>query len=75
LREDAEVTVRVYTASGALVRELSLGRREAGFYTDRASAAYWDGRNAVGESVASGVYFYELEAGSTRHMRRMVIVR
>jgi hypothetical protein len=75
LREEAEVRVRIYTASGALVRELWLGRREAGFYTDRASAAYWDGRNSVGESVASGVYFYELEAGSTRQMRRMVIVR
>jgi hypothetical protein len=75
LKEDADVSVRIYTPSGVLVRALALGRREAGYYTSRADAAYWDGRNEVGEEVASGVYFYELQAGTTRQMRRMVIVR
>jgi hypothetical protein len=47
----------------------------AGFYTDRTKAAYWDGRNANGESIASGVYFYQLQAKDYSAIRRMVIVK
>ena len=35
-------------------------------YSPRSRAAYWDGRNALGEPVASGVYFYTLSTESTR---------
>ena len=69
----ARVTVSVHDIRGALVRRLDLGYREAGYYTDRAAAAYWDGRNALGEPAASGVYVYILEAGEHRAARRMVI--
>ena len=36
-------------------------------------AAYWDGRNALGEPVASGVYFYTLKAGDFTATRKMLI--
>ena len=49
LAESAEVTVRIYATSGVLVRTLALGHQSAGYYTNRSRAAYWDGRNAVGE--------------------------
>jgi predicted TIM-barrel fold metal-dependent hydrolase len=73
LSEDAEVTVRIYSVEGALVRTLHLGERALGRYRDRDRAAYWDGANESGEPVASGVYLYELRAGAHRETRRMAI--
>ena len=73
LSEPAEVTVTIYAANGAVVRRLDLGHRRAGSYDSRHRAAYWDGRNAAGEPVASGVYFYTLSAGDFSATRKMVI--
>jgi hypothetical protein len=73
LSEAADVTVTVYTARGIAVRRLDLGRLAPGTYRGRADAAYWDGRNEVGEQASSGVYLYELRAGAHREMRRMVV--
>ena len=73
LSKPAEVTVTIYAANGAVVRMLDLGHRRAGSYESRGRAAYWDGRNAAGESVASGVYFYTLSAGDFSATRKMVI--
>ena len=73
LSEPAEVTVTIYAATGAVVRMLDLGHRRAGSYESRHRAAYWDGRNAAGEPVASGVYFYTLQAGEFSATRKMVI--
>ena len=64
--EPAEVTLRIYSVNGILVRTLALGQTPAGIYQSRSRAAYWDGRNDVGESVASGIYFYTLSTESTR---------
>ncbi|MBT3269688.1 hypothetical protein HN371_21265 [Candidatus Poribacteria bacterium] len=73
LSEAAEVTVHVYDARGVVVRRLDLGRLPPGAYRRRGAAAYWDGRNDFGESVSSGMYMYELRAGASRQMRRMVV--
>ena len=73
LSEPAEATIRIYAASGVLVRTLSLGYQPAGIYQYRSRAAYWDGKNEVGESVASGVYFYTLTAGDFTATRKMLI--
>ncbi len=73
LSQDADVTLRIYGLDGKIVRVLDLGYRPMGEYRARESAAYWDGRNEVGERVASGVYVYELLAGEQRAVRRMVI--
>ncbi|MDE0426801.1 MAG: C39 family peptidase [Candidatus Poribacteria bacterium] len=71
----AEVKVDIYAADGQLVRTLSLGHQGAGVYRSRSRAAYWDGRNDVGEYVASGVYFYTLTAGDFQATRKMLIVK
>ena len=63
LSEDSAVSVSIYEISGQLVRTLSLGYQSTGFYYSRGRAAYWDGRNDLGQTVASGVYFYQLRAG------------
>ena len=63
LAKPAEVSIAIRTAGGQLVRVLALGNQSAGIYQHRSRAAYWDGKNEVGEPVASGVYFYTLTAG------------
>ena len=75
LAEDADVTLTIYDTRGIMVRRLDLGHQLAGFYTNRGNAAYWDGRNENGESVSSGVYFYQLGTPSFRQIRRMVILK
>ena len=73
LAKPADVTVRIYAANGAVVRTLALGHQAAGRYQRRSQAAYWDGKNQLGESVASGVYFYTLTAGDFTATRKMLI--
>ena len=75
LATDAAVTVRIYTSKGQLVRQLDLGSQKAGSYLDKEKAAYWDGKNNTGQTVGSGLYFYQLKAGDFSATRRMVIVR
>ena len=73
LGEDAHVSIRIYDARGGLIRLLDVGRRTPGAYRERGRAAYWDGRDQYGEQVATGVYFFELEAGGFGDVRRMVV--
>ncbi|MCY4404157.1 MAG: leucine-rich repeat domain-containing protein [Candidatus Poribacteria bacterium] len=75
LSKPAEVTLTIYTINGSVIRTLALGHQAAGIYQSRRRAVYWNGRNDVGESVASGVYFYTLTAGDYTATRRMLILK
>ena len=75
LANPSEVTITIYDTRGTVVRRLELGHQREGYYTSRSRAAYWDGRNAVGESVASGVYFYQLQADHLSLLRKMLILK
>jgi hypothetical protein len=75
LAKDASVTVRIYNLKGQPIRILELGQKEAGTYLTKDKAVYWDGRDNVGEKVASGMYFYMLKAGEFTSTRRMVIIQ
>ena len=75
LAEPAEVTLRIYAINGELVRTLVLGHQPAGIYQTRTRAAYWDGKNALGEPAASGIYFYTLTASDFTSTRKMLIVK
>ena len=75
LSEDSPVSISIYDTTGQLVRTLSLGFQSAGFYNSQGRAAYWDGCNALGERVASGIYFYQLTTPSFQQTRRLVIVK
>ena len=72
---EAPVRFRIYNIHGQLMRELDLGTQAAGDYLTREAAAYWDGRDQVGETVSSGMYFFTLEAGGFQATRRMLIVK
>ena len=73
LAEPAEVSISIYAVNGSLIRTMALGHQAAGIYQFKSRAAYWDGRNALGEPVASGVYFYTLTAGDFSATRKMLI--
>ena len=75
LAESAEVTLTIYDMNGQLVRRLAMGYQAAGMYQSRSRAMYWDGRNQLGESVASGLYFYTLTTGDFTATRRMLILK
>ncbi len=62
LPQESEVSLVIYDILGQQVRALVLGQRQAaGFYR-----LAWDGRSSAGRAVASGVYFYRLQAAASR---------
>jgi len=75
LAEDVNVTTRIYDVTGQLVRTLELGQKLAGFYLSKEKAAYWDGRNELGEKISSGVYFYTIKAGNFIATRKMILMK
>ena len=75
LADSAEVMLTIYDMNGQIVRRLALGHQAAGMYRSRSHAAYWDGRNQLGEPVASGLYFYTLTADEFTATRRMLILK
>ena len=75
LAADAYVTLTIYNLNGQSVRTIDVGHQVAAGYESRSKAIYWDGRNQVGEQVASGVYLYHLSAGDYFATRKMVILK
>ena len=75
LANNTHAAIHIYSQTGELVRSLDLGLQSAGYYVGKARAAYWDGRNGSGESVASGVYFYQLITPESTATRKMVILK
>ncbi len=75
LAESSDVRIRIYDATGRLVRGLDLGFQTEGYYLDKSRSAYWNGRNDLGEQMASGVYFYQLIAGDYIANRKLVILK
>ena len=75
LAKDAFVSLTIYDGNGRVVRTLNVGHRIAAVYERRSKAIYWDGKNSLGEPVASGVYFYSLTTGDFSSTRKMVILK
>ena len=75
LAKSSDVKITIYDTRGTLIRRLELGHQPAGYYTNRSRAAYWDGRNSLGERVVSGIYFYQLQANNVSSSRKMLILK
>ena len=76
LHAPARARLTVRDVRGALVREIDLGQRPAGWYRTSGRAARWDGRGQRGEPLGSGVYFARLQAGGAIvQMRKMLLLK
>jgi len=75
LSKSAEVSIHIHNVAGHLIRTLDLGLKSTGAYMTPSTAAYWDGKNSVGEPVSSGIYFYTLQTADFAATRRMVILK
>ena len=73
IAKPADIVLTIHDVTGREVRRLALGHRPAGFYRSRGRAAHWDGRNQIGEKVATGLYFYTLTAGEFNATGKMLI--
>ena len=68
--EASDVTLRIYNVLGQEVRVLEQGRKEAGFYRAR-----WDGTDAFGRPVSSGIYFTQMVAEGFMDIRKMLLLK
>jgi hypothetical protein len=68
---DDHVKVRAYTLAGSVVELIA----EQDLLAGAASTVYWDGRNAQGQTVASGVYFITVHGGSVRSVKKLIVVK
>ena len=75
LANPSDVQIIIYDTYGTVVRLLDFGYQPEGYYTTRSRAAHWDGRNAFGERVASGIYFYQFQADNISSLRKLLIVK
>ncbi|MGH7601417.1 MAG: FlgD immunoglobulin-like domain containing protein, partial [bacterium] len=66
----SEMKLAIYNANGQLVRALYSGEMPAGRFS-----VVWDGTNEAGMPVASGVYLYEIKAGTFKAQRRLVLMK
>ncbi|MBU8871400.1 MAG: hypothetical protein KOO60_11100 [Gemmatimonadales bacterium] len=71
LPRQESVRLRVFDVGGRLVKELIGGE----IYNQGRHEAVWNGRDGGGKIVASGTYFYCLEAGELSETRRMVLIK
>lgn len=75
LAQGSEVKISISSIDGKIIRILDMGYQPAGIFQTRDSAAYWDGRNEIGEKVSSGIYFYTLTAKDFSATRKMLILK
>ena len=70
LAAESEVRLEIYNVMGQLVRTLVSDRQAAGRY--RIS---WVGDNSLGHQVASGVYFYRIQAGEFHSVKKLMLLK
>ena len=70
IAERSPVVIGIYDATGALVTRLNEGTRNAGTYR-----VQWNGSDASGKAVGSGVYFYRFEGSRNTASRKMVLLK
>ncbi len=75
LKQDSDVSIKIYSAMGELIRELDLGNKPAGMYISQDRAGYWDGKDKFGSPVASGVYFYSIKTKDFSDVKKLIVLK
>ena len=70
LPRETHVALRIYDASGRLLRVLANGRFPAGQH-----GVSWNGRDHRGQVLGSGVYFYAIRAGTIDAVEKMLLIK
>jgi len=70
LPQQSHVRLEIYNVLGAKIRTLVDEARKPGRYK-----VHWDGRDAAGQPVPSGIYLYRLDAGDFSAQKRMLLVK
>jgi len=70
LPRDSAVELSIYNVQGRQVAQLFEGLRSAG-----ANQLWWDGRNAAGDRLAEGIYFYRLQANGQAETKKLLLLR
>ena len=70
LPKATKITLKVYDVMGRAIRTLVTGSQNPGIYK-----IYWDCRDNSGNEVASGIYFYRMEAKGFRSTKKMIVLR
>ena len=68
--KETDVAIKIYSITGQAIRTIQLGSQKIGFYK-----VTWDGRDNRGQRVASGVYFYRMQAGDFVTTKKLTILR
>ena len=70
VQQAGHVTIKVFNLRGELVKTLVDQDRPSGEYS-----AVWDGKNDIGNSVASGQYFYQLSVGDFVTSKKLLLLK
>jgi len=70
LPKSAHVTIEIYNLLGQKVNILMDQDQKAGFYR-----VDWDGKDKKGEELASGIYFYRIQAGDFVKCKKMIMLK
>ncbi|GAF67717.1 unnamed protein product, partial [marine sediment metagenome] len=68
--EPLPVTLEIYNIEGQRIRTLEQGYKPVGRYSTK-----WDGKDFAGNELSSGIYFYQLKAGSFRETKKMILIK
>ena len=71
LQEDSDVEVIIYNVKGEKVKTIFNDH----VYADQTRTVVWDGNDANGKQVSSGVYFYKLITETKEYQKKMLLVK
>lgn len=70
LAANTEIELRIFDSRGSMVRNLASGNYPAGNYN-----VVWNGRNDMGTSLSSGIYYIQLKAGNEKFIHRSLMIK
>ncbi len=70
LKKDSDVKLDIYNLKGQKVKTLLSDKMKAGVHS-----VVWNGKNSMGKTVASGLYFYKLKTNNYEKIKKMILIR